>query len=109
MNIDTPVNATEPTKVKSGFLSSEFYLALANNIVGILVLLGYLQAENADELGKALAAVIAGLMILVSTTIYLYSRIVLKREAIKGGGSTDDLLDQYGLEQPVGQGGTYVR
>lgn len=67
-------------KQKSGFQSSEFYLALINNIVGILVILGYVSPQEADQVGRAVSQVIGGVVVIASTVIYVWGRIKLKQQ-----------------------------
>ena len=68
--------------IKSGFLTSEFWVTLANNTVAVFVLLGYLSPAQADEFVQAVMSIISGVVIVVSTVAYLYGRIALKRAAI---------------------------
>lgn len=78
---------------KTGFLSSEFYLTLAQSITGIFVILGYLTPKQADDFIKAVVSVIGGLMIIVPTVVYLVGRVALKKDAIENGTSAPKLPD----------------
>ena len=78
---------------KTGFLSSEFYLTLAQSITGIFVVLGYLTPQQADDFIKAVVSVIGGLMIIVPTIVYLVGRIALKKDAAKNGTTSATLPD----------------
>ena len=80
----------ESQALKPGWKTSEFRLTVANSVVGILVALGYLTPQQGDEFVQAVVAVVGGLMVIVSTTLYLYSRIALKQGANQS--STQDGL-----------------
>lgn len=70
-------------QVKSGLLSTEFYVTIANMAGGLAVTLGYLTPIQADEFQRAIVSVIGGVMVIGSTLLYIYNRISLKKEAIK--------------------------
>lgn len=67
-------------KPKSGFLSSEFYITLGNTVAGIAVMLGYLTPQQADDFVKAIVSVLGGLMVIISTVVYIAGRIKLKEK-----------------------------
>lgn len=69
------MNTNEP---KPGILTSEFYLTIANSVAGFAVMLGYLSPQQADEFIQAVVAVLGGLMIIISTIVYVYGRYKLK-------------------------------
>lgn len=69
----------EQVKVKSGYLTSEFALTLANFIGGGAVMLGYLTPQQADDFGKAVVSVLGGVMVILSTVVYIVGRIKLKQ------------------------------
>lgn len=65
-------------KPKSGFFTSEFWLTLLNSVAGGLVMGGILTPPEADALVTGLHQTIGGLMIVIPTIAYIYSRIVVK-------------------------------
>lgn len=77
------MSATETPQLKTGLLSTEFYLTVATSITGVLVLLGYLTPELADQFVEAIVSVIGGLLTIVSTITYIHGRITLKRESMQ--------------------------
>lgn len=87
-------------KLKTGFLSSEFYLVLGQSIVGIFVMLGYLTPQQADDFLKAVVSVIGGLMVIVSTVVYLYGRIVLKKEQLQNSTPKEEPPATSVLDNP---------
>lgn len=77
---------TQP--VKSGFLSSEFWMSAASGITGILVMLGYLNPQQADGFVEAVVAVVGGLVTISATVVYIVGRVQLKRESMQSGSQT---------------------
>lgn len=73
------------TNIKTGILTSEFWLAFVQGVTGFLVLLGYLTPQQADEFGKAIVSVMGGLITIAGLVTYLYGRVVLKKAAIENG------------------------
>jgi uncharacterized membrane protein YciS (DUF1049 family) len=64
--------------MKSGIKSSEFYVTLGSTIVSLLVMSGYLAADQASETAELIAQAIAGIVALGSIVSYIYSRTALK-------------------------------
>ena len=96
------------TEVKSGFKSSEFYIALINNLVGIAVVLGYLTPVQADDFNKAVVSIIGSAMIIFSTVVYIWSRLNLKSAAIKNSTPSTALpvteqLQNFGVDDARGK------
>lgn len=69
------------TLSKPGYKTTEFYVAIIANVVGILVILGYLTPQQADDFVKAVSSVIAGVVIIASTGIYIWGRVKLKQKS----------------------------
>ena len=87
------MGTTSATNLKSGFLSSEFYLAIGTSITGVLVAIGVLTPTEADEFVKALMSVIGGVLTLTTMIVYINGRIALKREQLQNGTPIDRLLE----------------
>lgn len=66
-------------QIKSGFLSSEFALSVGNSIAGIAVMLGYLPPAQADQFSQAVVSTFGGIIVIVSTVIYVWGRVKLKQ------------------------------
>jgi hypothetical protein len=65
---------------KPGYKTTEFWTALASQIVGLLILMGVVTAESGAELTNALYAVIGGTAMVVPAVGYIVGRAWLKRE-----------------------------
>ncbi len=87
------------TKLKSGFLTSEFWMALASGVTGVLVMLGYLNPEQADAFVEAIVAVVGGLITVAATVTYIIGRVQLKRQ-LEVSGSQPSLLLEGLPDQP---------
>ena len=88
-------------KPKAGVKTSEFWVVLANNVVGVLVMLGYLSPDQATEFTQALMSVIGGLVVMVSTIVYIVSRIKLKQNSPQNSTPESILPVKYGPNQAV--------
>jgi hypothetical protein len=66
------------TKIKSGFLTSEFWLTISTFLVNIFVMLGYLSPREADDFVKAVATAFAAISTIIVTVFYLYTRMKIK-------------------------------
>ena len=60
--------------MKPGIRSTEFYATLATNVVGLLVLFGYVAPEAGDPLIAAIGQVVGGLMVVLGNVGYAISR-----------------------------------
>lgn len=78
-------------KLKTGLLTTEFWITLATSATGIAVVLGYLTPVEADELIKAIAQVIGGLLTIISTVGYIYGRVALKRQELQNSSQNSTL------------------
>ena len=95
--------------IKTGVLTSEFWLALATTVTGVLVTLGYLSPEQSDEFVRAVVAVMGGLVTITSTIAYLYGRVALKREQIRNGSPITTLLEGSNNATSSGASGQFVK
>lgn len=68
----------ELPKIKSGFLTSEFWLTVSTFIVNIFVMLGYLTPKEADDFVKSVATAFAAISTIIVTVYYLYTRLKVK-------------------------------
>lgn len=84
---------TKQTSIKSGFLTSEFFATAASGITGVLIMLGYLTPQQADEFTTAVVAVIGGLTTIVATVVYIVGRVQLKQTQLQSGSQSDGLLE----------------
>lgn len=91
---------SEVSAPKSGFKTSEFYMTLATSITGILVMMGYLEPQQATELSEAIVSVIGGVMVVVSFSLYIYSRIKAKQNVAVPSTQVNTVLAIPGLEEP---------
>ncbi len=87
--MDTPKN----TQTKAGFLTSEFWLTIGSAVTGILVMLGYLTPQQADDFTSAVVAVVGGLVTISTTVVYIVGRVQLKREQGVSGSQTPQVLE----------------
>ncbi len=67
---------------KPGYKTSEFWLALSQQILALLVVAGYLSTEQADNLVSALPGAIVVLTFVINGAVALW-RYIESREAIK--------------------------
>lgn len=62
-----------------GWRTSEFWMALATGLFGILVTLGVLTPEMATEGSAAIGQVAGGIIIIVPIVGYIWSRTQVKK------------------------------
>ena len=91
---------SQQNSIKSGFLTSEFYVAVAGGISGLLLSLGYLEPQQATALSEAIVAVIGGILTIVSTIGYIYSRIKVKQASVESSTNNNQVLSIPGVEEP---------
>lgn len=73
--------------MKPGIQTTEFWMTLVPQIATILVVVGVLPSEDVDGVTKMIAGVIAGIVSLVSLVAYVWSRVQLKKEALRIEGT----------------------
>lgn len=65
--------------MKKAWKTTEFWAALITNLIGIVMLSGYVNAAEGEELGNALKAIAGAVISLVSTVGYMHERTELKK------------------------------
>jgi uncharacterized protein YunC (DUF1805 family) len=69
--------------MKKAWQTTEFWAALITNLLGIAMLMGYVNVEEGEELGNALKS-IAGAVISIATTLgYIKARTDVKKARIE--------------------------
>lgn len=91
------MQTTQPTQIKSGWVTTEFWGTIGSSIAGILMALGYLTPEQADGFVEALVSVIGGLLTISATVAYIYGRIQLKRDIVQNGSQTTRVLENVSV------------
>jgi cytosine/uracil/thiamine/allantoin permease len=69
--------------MKSGWKTSEFWVAILSSLVGIMVVLGWITPEVQSQLTEAIAQAVGGLISIVATIMYILSRAKVKAEESK--------------------------
>lgn len=65
-------------ELKPGYQSTEFYVTLISQAVGILSLTGVVIPNQAGELAKSIASIIGAIISIVPAVFYIYNRTWLK-------------------------------
>jgi len=68
--------------LKSGIKTSEGWLTVVVAVLGLFTTLGYITPDQASELTTAIPQVIGGIVTIVTTVAYIWSRTKLKSAAI---------------------------
>lgn len=68
--------------MKPAWQTSEFWVALATNIVGVIALMGYLSQDQANAIVDAVSRVSGALLSLATTFGWIRARIMLRREVV---------------------------
>jgi len=84
---------TTSPQLKSGILTTEFWMTLGTSITGILVAIGILTPAEADEFVQGLMSVVGGLLTLSVMVVYISGRINLKRDQMLIGNQSPTLLE----------------
>ena len=69
--------------IKSGYMSSEFWISILGNIIGLLVITGIITPANGTEYTKELSIIIGAVINLITTLGYTASRTTIKINSIK--------------------------
>lgn len=73
-------NKEGESTMKSGWKTSEFWTAILSSLVGIMVVLGWITPEMQSGLSEAIAQAVGGLISIVATVAYIFSRTKVKSE-----------------------------
>lgn len=69
--------------MKSGWKTSEFWVAILSSVIGIMVVLGWITPEQQGQLSEAITQAIGGLISIIATIAYIFSRAKVKTEEKK--------------------------
>ncbi len=69
--------------IKPGYQSTEFYVTLISQAVGILALTGVVIPDQAGELVKAIVTIAGAVISIIPAATYIYNRTWLKSKTIK--------------------------
>lgn len=69
---------TNGTKIKPGWKTTEFWIALVTNIVAVGVLTGRIAPEMAAETTNAAGQIAAGIIAAISNAVYIFGRYKVK-------------------------------
>lgn len=75
--------------LKPGVKTSEFWVMIVTQVLGLLVLSGHLSASTAADLTQPITNIIGGVLMIVTAVAYIYSRTKIKSEVIKSSVVTD--------------------
>ncbi|MCL4389831.1 MAG: hypothetical protein M1484_04500 [Patescibacteria group bacterium] len=65
-------------ELKPGYQSTEFYVTLISQAIGILALTGVVIPDQIGELSKAIITIIGALISIVPAVVYIFNRTWLK-------------------------------
>lgn len=65
-------------ELKPGYQSTEFYVTLISQAIGILALTGVVIPNQAGELAKAVVTIVGALISIVPAVVYIFNRTWLK-------------------------------
>jgi len=66
--------------IKSGYRTTEFWITLATQVIGIFTIAGVIGQDQSTQLVKAISDII---IILAPAVIYIYNRTWLKSKTVK--------------------------
>ncbi len=69
-------------ELKPGYQSTEFYVTLVSQAIGILALTGVVIPNQAGELTKSIATIIGAIISIVPAVVYIYNRTWLKSKTL---------------------------
>ncbi len=73
-----PEQQMEQKQVKDGYKTSEFYVTLLIQVIGLLTMAGVIEPTQADSLGKAITTIAGATVAIVSALSYINQRKWLK-------------------------------
>ncbi|HZE86983.1 MAG TPA: hypothetical protein VE090_02130 [Methylomirabilota bacterium] len=65
--------------IKSGYRTTEFWITLATQVIGIFTIAGVIGQDQSTQLAKAISDII---IILAPAVIYIYNRTWLKSKTV---------------------------
>lgn len=71
---------TEPV-VKPGWQTTEFWTKMVPQVLGIFVLMGWVDADAANNMSGGFSDILSGIMIMVPELSYCISRTMVKKNA----------------------------
>ena len=71
--------------MKPGYQTTEFWITLVAQVVGVLQVLGVVSSEHATTINQGMGQIIGGLVMVLPALAYIYSRTKAK-VAKKSGG-----------------------
>jgi len=89
--------------MKSGVLSTEFWMTLVATGISMAVLGGLIAEGEVDQVMALAKDAIAGVVAIVSLVTYIISRTNLKREIVRSESGTLPEKDTPQLELPVSE------
>lgn len=63
---------------KPNYKTSEFWIALITNVIGMLVMTGVISTEESQKITSNLQPVIGGIISIASTLGYIFARVQIK-------------------------------
>ena len=69
--------------MKPGYLTTEFWMTLAANGIGLLILLGWIGPDQSDVFKGLATQIITGVFATATLVMSIYSRLSQKSEALK--------------------------
>lgn len=99
---------TQTPNLKPGILTTEFWGSIATSLVGILILLGYVEPVEGDQLVQAVVAGVGGLLVLGTQVAYIVGRIKLKQSIVANSSVIDQVLNAPLPEAPPNEHQVYV-
>ena len=68
--------------MKPGYLTTEFWLTLVSLVVSGVVGLGFLPADQGEQLQGGLTSVIAGIFMVIPVALYIWGRATVKSATV---------------------------
>lgn len=89
---------------KPGIKTTEFWMTLLAQIMPILIIVGAIPEAEADTVSKSIAAVVAGIISLVSLVAYIWGRTEVKKAEVEMKGEVkQEELKQETIQDTKGQ------
>lgn len=69
--------------IKDGIKTTEFWVTIASQLVGLLVLFGLFNSDQAETVKSAVGYIAGGIIQLVPVALYIWGRVKVKAAAIE--------------------------